>query len=127
MTWATATSAVMGRRTSARRTWTAWPARGFGSPTSTSPRRFAPRRERNPDQSKLTTQYTERAVAFIEKNKDKPFFLYVPHTMPHVPLAVSDKFKGKSQSGLYGDVVEELDWSAGEILAALKKHNLDDK
>jgi arylsulfatase A-like enzyme len=81
----------------------------------------------NPDQSKLTTQYTERAVAFIEKNKDKPFFLYVPHTMPHVPLAVSDKFKGKSQSGLYGDVVEELDWSAGEILSALKKHNLDEK
>src|SRR5262249_38123952 len=83
--------------------------------------------ERNPDQTKLTTWYTERAVAFIEKNKDKPFFLYVAHNMPHVPLHVSDKFRGKSQSGLYGDVVEELDWSAGEILSALKKHNLDEK
>jgi arylsulfatase A-like enzyme len=80
----------------------------------------------NPDQSQLTTWYTEHAVKFIEKNKDKPFFLYVPHTMPHVPLAVSDKFKGKSELGLYGDVIMEIDWSVGEILAALKKHNLDD-
>jgi len=80
----------------------------------------------NPDQSQLTTWYTERAVKFIEKNKDKPFFLYVPHTMPHVPLAVSDKFKGKSELGLYGDVIMEIDWSVGEILTALKKHGLDD-
>lgn len=79
-----------------------------------------------PDLSQLTTQYTERAVKFIEKNKDKPFFLYVPHTMPHVPLAVSSKFKGKSKQGMYGDVIMEIDWSVGEILAALKKHGLDD-
>jgi arylsulfatase len=80
----------------------------------------------NPDQTQLTTWYTERAVKFIEKNKDKPFFLYVPHAMPHVPLAVSDKFKGKADQGLYGDVIMELDWSVGEILAAVKKNGLDD-
>ena len=78
------------------------------------------------DQCQLTTWYTERAVKFIEKNKDRPFFLYVAHNMPHVPLHVSDKFKGKSAQGLYGDVIMEIDWSVGEILAALKKHNLDD-
>src|SRR5205807_2089366 len=81
----------------------------------------------NPDQTKLTTWYTERAVKFIEKNKDRPFFLYVPHSMPHVPLHVSDKFKGKSQQGLYGDVIMEIDWSVGQILAALKKHGLDEQ
>jgi arylsulfatase A-like enzyme len=83
--------------------------------------------ERNPDQTKLTTWYTERAVKFIENNKDRPFFLYVPHSMPHVPLHVSDKFTGKSTQGLYGDVIMEIDWSVGEILAALKKHNLDER
>jgi len=80
-----------------------------------------------PDLSQLTTQYTEHAVKFIRKNKNKPFFLYVPHTMPHVPLAVSSKFKGKSQRGLYGDVIEELDWSVGQILAALKENGLDER
>jgi arylsulfatase A-like enzyme len=83
--------------------------------------------ETNPDQSQLTTRYTERAVDFIAKNKDRPFFLYVPHTMPHVPLAVSDKFKGKSGAGLYGDVIEELDWSVGQIRDALKKQGLTEK
>jgi arylsulfatase len=78
------------------------------------------------DQSTLTTRYTERAVKFIEKNKDNPFFLYVPHTMPHVPLGVSDKFKGKSEQGMYGDVMMEIDWSVGEILRSLKKNGLDD-
>ncbi|MEM1122826.1 MAG: sulfatase [Bacteroidota bacterium] len=78
------------------------------------------------EQSQITTQYTERAVNFIEKNKDQPFFLYVPHSMPHVPLYVSDKFKGKSKGGLYGDVIEEIDWSTGEILKALKVNGLDD-
>jgi arylsulfatase len=78
-----------------------------------------------PDQSQLTRQYTERAVSFIERNKTRPFFLYVPHTMVHVPLFVGDKFKGSSKSSLYGDVVQEVDWSVGEILGALKKHNLD--
>lgn len=83
--------------------------------------------ETNPDQSQLTTRYTERAVDFIAKNKEKPFFVYVPHTMPHVPIFVSDKFKGKSGAGLYGDVIEELDWSVGQIRAALKQHGLTDK
>src|SRR5262249_24118840 len=83
--------------------------------------------ELNPDQTKLTTWYTERPVKFIEKNVHRPFFLYVPQSMPHVPLHVSDKFKGKSKQGLYGDVIEEIDWSVGEILAALKKHGLDER
>jgi len=83
--------------------------------------------ELNPDQTQLSTWYTERAVKCIEKSKDKPFFLYVPHSMPHVPLHVSKKFAGKSKQGLYGDVIMEIDWSVGEILAALKKHGLDEK
>ncbi len=78
----------------------------------------------NPDQTQLTTWYTERAVQFIEKNQNRPFFLYVPHSMPHVPLHVSDKFKGKSKQGLYGDVIMEIDWSVGQILTAVKKHGL---
>jgi len=77
------------------------------------------------EQSQLTTWYTEHAVSFIARNQDRPFFLYVPHTMPHVPLHVSDKFKGKSAAGLYGDVIMEIDWSVGHILGALKKHRLD--
>ena len=79
------------------------------------------------DQRNLTTWYTERAVAFIEKNRDRPFFLYVPHNMPHVPLHVSDKFRGKSARGLYGDVIEEIDWSVGQILATLKRLGLDER
>src|SRR5262245_399463 len=78
-----------------------------------------------PDQSQLTTWYTERAVKFIEKNKNNPFFLYLPHSMPHVPLFVSDKFKGKTRRGLYGDVIEEVDWSVGQVLDALKRFGLD--
>ena len=78
------------------------------------------------DQGTLTTRYTERAVQFIEKNKKQPFFLYLPHSMPHVPLGVSDKFKGKSKQGMYGDVIMEIDWSVGEILKALKQNELDD-
>lgn len=77
------------------------------------------------DQKLLTTQYTERAVGFIRKNKDKPFFLYLAHSMPHVPLYVSDKFEGKSRLGLYGDVMMELDWSVGEILKTLEENGLD--
>ena len=79
------------------------------------------------DQNKLTTLYTERAVGFIEKNKDRPFFLYMPHSMPHVPLGVSERFRGKSSQGMYGDVIMEIDWSVGEILKALEKHGLDDQ
>jgi arylsulfatase A len=79
------------------------------------------------DQRQLTTQYTERAVSFIERNKDRPFFLYVPHSMVHVPLYVSDKFEGKSRHGLFGDVVMEVDWSVGQILDTLRQHQLDNK
>lgn len=78
------------------------------------------------EQSHLTTWYTERAVKFIERNHDRPFFFYLAHSMPHVPLHVSDKFKGKSKQGLFGDVIMEIDWSVGEVLKALKKHKLDD-
>jgi arylsulfatase len=77
------------------------------------------------DQPHLTTWYTERAVRFIDKNKDRPFFLYVAHSMPHVPLYVSDKFRGKSEQGLYGDVIMEIDWSVGEILNSLARNGLD--
>jgi arylsulfatase A len=83
--------------------------------------------EYNPDQTQLTTWYTEHAVRFIEKNKDRPFFLYVPHSMAHVPLFVSDKFKGKSERGLYGDVMMEIDWSVGQILSTLKRLGIDEK
>lgn len=78
------------------------------------------------DQSNLTTQITQKSVEFIKRNKDKPFFLYVPHPQPHVPLFVSDKFKGKSERGLYGDVIMEIDWSVGEIMNALKEAHVDD-
>ncbi len=77
------------------------------------------------DQSMLTTQITERSVKFIERNKDHPFFLYVAHPQPHVPLFVSEKFKGKSERGLYGDVIMEIDWSVGQILKALKDNGID--
>jgi arylsulfatase len=77
------------------------------------------------DQSELTTIYTETAVDFINRNKKNPFFLYMAHSMPHVPLAVSAKFKGKSSQGLYGDVIMEIDWSVGEVMKALEKNGLD--
>lgn len=76
------------------------------------------------DQATLTTRYTERAVAFIEKHADEPFFLYVPQSMPHVPLGVSEKFAGKSEQGMYGDVMMEIDWSVGQILDTLDRHGL---
>ena len=79
------------------------------------------------DQEMLTTWYTERAVSFIERNKDRPFFCYVPHSMVHVPLFVSDKFKGKSGKGLFGDVVMEIDWSVGQILDALRNNGVDEQ
>jgi arylsulfatase A-like enzyme len=81
----------------------------------------------NPEKhAQLTTLYTEHAVSFIDRHKDQPFFLYVPHTMVHVPLGVSEKFKDKSSAGLFGDVVMELDWSVGQILEAIKRNGLDD-
>jgi len=77
------------------------------------------------EQTQLTTRYTERAVKFIERHAGRPFFFYLAHSMPHVPLHVSDKAKGKSKQGLYGDVIMEIDWSVGEVLKALKKHKLE--
>lgn len=76
------------------------------------------------DQGRLTQLYTEKALEFIRKNKDHPFFLYLPHSMVHVPLGVSDAFKGKSGQGLFADVVMELDWSVGEIIRVLKEQGL---
>jgi len=80
----------------------------------------------NTDQSKFTTDYTTRAVNFMKKNRNEPFLIYLAHSMPHVPLAVSDKFKGKSEQGLYGDVMMEIDWSVGEILKTLKELGLEE-
>jgi arylsulfatase A-like enzyme len=77
------------------------------------------------DQAQLTTIYTEKAVKFITENKDHPFFLYLAHSMTHVPLAVSSKFRGKSEQGLFGDVMMEIDWSVGEIFKTLEKNGLD--
>jgi arylsulfatase A len=78
------------------------------------------------DQNQLTTWYTEHAVRFIERNKDHPFFLYLAHNMPHVPLHVSDKFRGHTKRGLYGDVIEEIDWSVGQVLETLKRTGLEE-
>ena len=80
--------------------------------------------EQPTDQTQLTRRYTEEAVKFIGEHKDQPFFLYLPHTFPHVPLFRSEAFKGKSARGLYGDIVEELDWSVGQVLAALREQKL---
>ncbi|MCS7305924.1 MAG: sulfatase [Thermoguttaceae bacterium] len=79
------------------------------------------------DQQQLTRRYTERAVQFIQTNQDQPFFLYLAHTMVHVPLAVSDQFRGKSGRGLFADVMMEIDWSVGQILRALEKQGLGKK
>lgn len=78
------------------------------------------------DQDELTTLYTERAVDFIERNAKEPFFLYLAHTMAHIPLGVSDKFKGKSEQGMYGDVMMEIDWSVGQVMKTLKDNKLTD-
>ncbi|HJM38498.1 MAG TPA: sulfatase [Planctomycetota bacterium] len=83
--------------------------------------------EYNPDQSTLTRRYTEYAVEFIHRNRDRPFFLYVPYAMPHVPLHPGEEFAGKSPRGIYGDVVEELDWSAGVIAKALSDCGVAEK
>jgi arylsulfatase A len=78
------------------------------------------------DQKMLTTWYTEHAVSFIKRHKNGPFFLYVPHSMPHVPIFCSEKFEGKSGAGLYGDVIMEIDWSVGQINQALKDNGIAD-
>lgn len=79
-----------------------------------------------PDQSQLTTRYTDFATDFIDSHKESPFFLYFAHTMPHIPLAVSDKFKGKSEQGLYGDVIMEIDWSIGQLYEALRRNGIEE-
>lgn len=81
--------------------------------------------ERPADQTTLTRRYTEEAVKFIREQKSRPFFLYYAHTFPHVPLFASERFRGRSAAGLYGDVIEELDWSVGEVLGSLERQGLD--
>ncbi len=81
--------------------------------------------EQPADQTTLTRRYTEQAVKFIREKKSQPFFLYVPHTFPHTPIFASENFHGKSPRGRYGDVVEELDWSVGQILDTLRSEGLD--
>ncbi|MBT3277772.1 MAG: sulfatase [Phycisphaerales bacterium] len=81
--------------------------------------------ELEPDQCYLTKRYTEKACEFITANKDKPFFVYLPHSMPHVPLYRSKAFEGSSKRGVYGDVIQELDWGVGEVLKTLKTLGLE--
>ena len=83
--------------------------------------------ERNADMSTLTQRYTDAAIEFIEKSKNTPFFVYLAHSMPHVKLAVSDKFKGTSAAGLYGDVIEEIDFNVGRVLDKIKELDLDEE
>lgn len=80
--------------------------------------------EQPTDQSTLTRRYTEEAQRFISEHTEQPFFLYLPHTFPHVPLFASDEFRGNSRAGIYGDAVEELDWSVGQILDCLRQHGI---
>ncbi len=81
--------------------------------------------ERPADQNTITRRYTEEAVQFIRANRARPFFVYLPHSMPHIPLFVSPPFRGKSIRGLYGDVIEEIDWSVGRVLDTLRELELD--
>lgn len=83
--------------------------------------------ETKPDQALLTKRYTQEAVEFVRQNKDQPFFLYLAHTMPHNPVAASESFLGKSENGTYGDAVEEIDWSTGELLNTLNSLDLDER
>ncbi len=82
--------------------------------------------ERPADQNTITRRYTEKAVEFIEQNKSQPFFLYLAHSMPHIPLLVDKPWLGVSKRGLYGDVIEEIDWSVGQILNAIRREGLED-
>ncbi|ELP30586.1 sulfatase family protein [Rhodopirellula baltica] len=77
------------------------------------------------DQTQFTQRYTRETIRFITQNKDKSFFVYLGHNMPHIPLHASEKFVGSSKRGIYGDTIQELDWSTGEILRALKELGLD--
>ena len=80
---------------------------------------------RKPTRSTLTTLYTDKAIEFMEQKKDQPFFLYLAHVMPHTKLAVSEEFKGKSDGGFYGDVIEEIDHNVGRLLTRVKELGLD--
>jgi len=82
--------------------------------------------EAEPDQGELTRRYTEQAIDFISKHKDESFFLYFAHTFPHIPLYTNARFEGTSKRGLYGDVVQEIDWSVGEILRTLQESGLEE-
>ncbi|MEM8565898.1 MAG: sulfatase [Bacteroidota bacterium] len=81
--------------------------------------------EQPADQNTITKRYTEKAVEFITAQKDKPFFLYLAHSMPHIPLFANEDFRGSSTQGLYGDVIQEIDWSVGEIIKTLKQLHLE--
>jgi uncharacterized sulfatase len=85
--------------------------------------------EQEPDQSLLTQRYTESAIEFIrgsaKRGRATPFFLYLAHSMPHQPIAPSSRFRGTSAYGLYGDVIQEIDWSVGEVLRVLREQRLD--
>lgn len=83
--------------------------------------------ELEPDQATLTRRYTAEAVEFIKRNRQRPFFLYLPHTFPHSPWFASDAFRGRSKRGLYGDMIEEIDWSVGQIMDALQAEGIDDR
>jgi len=82
--------------------------------------------EQPADQNTITKRYTEEVINFIKEKKDTPFFIYMAQSMPHVPLFPSKDFKGKSLRGTYGDVIEEIDWSVGQIISALKENGLED-
>ena len=114
-----------------------WPVDYDGKPLTGKKRSYYPpmsfwkgnqpseRIETLSDQGRLTNKITKQAVDFINRNKNNPFFLYLPHPMPHQPIAASDKFLGKSKLGLYGDVIMEIDWSVGQIINALKNNDID--
>jgi len=105
----------------------------FGVPYSNDMHPFPLYQGREPvlanvdDQTILTRRYTEEAIRFVESSRDRPFFLYFAHTFPHRPLHASDRFRGGSPGGLFGDTVEEIDWSVGELMSALERHGLADR
>ncbi|REJ64930.1 MAG: N-acetylgalactosamine-6-sulfatase [Planctomycetota bacterium] len=103
----------------------------FGTPTSNDfivdLYRNEERIEERADMNLLTQRYTDEVLAFIEENRERPFFVYLPHTMPHTELGASEEFRGQSERGLYGDVIEEIDHSAGRILDKLRELKLERK
>jgi arylsulfatase A-like enzyme len=90
-------------------------------------RNATPTHEQPVEQRTLTKRYTEAAVRFIRASGEDPFFVYLPHSMPHLPISASEAFAGKSQGGRYGDVIEELDWSVGRLLDVLDEEGLDER